>query len=202
MAALDGMILEHLADKLFTPERLQVILEAFVTRSAAADAHRREQLHQARRAATEAQGKITRLLKMVEEGVLEPGDLDLKERLDTAKLERKVAVERVHLLDKAGTSTAAINDETIARLASALRDALQNGDPTFRKAYLRLFVDQVIVGDAEIRLRGPTAARAKAAAAPSLPPGGDRCPVLFGTGVPCGRHSSESGRLTRTQDSH
>lgn len=85
-------------------------------------------------------------------------------------------MERVHLLDRAGTSIAAINDETIARLASALRDALQNGDPTFRKAYLRLFVDQVIVGDAEIRLRGPTAALAKAAAAPGLPPGGDLVP--------------------------
>ena len=31
MAALDGMILEHLADRLFTPECLQVILEAFIT---------------------------------------------------------------------------------------------------------------------------------------------------------------------------
>ena len=36
MAALDGMILEHLADRLFTPERLQVILEAFINQSAAA----------------------------------------------------------------------------------------------------------------------------------------------------------------------
>ena len=59
------------------------------------------------------------------------------------KLGRKVAAERVHLLDKTGTSTASINEETIARLASALRQALLDDHPTFRKAYLRLIVDQV-----------------------------------------------------------
>jgi site-specific DNA recombinase len=53
---------------------------------------------------------------------------------------------------------------------------LQTGDPAFRKAYLRLFVDQVIVGDTEIRLRGPTAALAKAAANPSRPSAGDLVP--------------------------
>jgi hypothetical protein len=61
MAALDGMIPEHLADRLFTPERLQVILEAIINQSAAAGAQRREQLQQARRALTEAQGIVNRL---------------------------------------------------------------------------------------------------------------------------------------------
>jgi hypothetical protein len=65
MEALDGMILEHLADKLFTPGRLEVVLHGFIERSAEADSHRREQLQQARRAATEAQGKISRLLELV-----------------------------------------------------------------------------------------------------------------------------------------
>ncbi len=37
MAALDGMIFEHLAARLFAPERLQIILEAFIVRSAEAD---------------------------------------------------------------------------------------------------------------------------------------------------------------------
>jgi hypothetical protein len=42
MEVLDGMLLEHLGDKLFTPQRLQV--KAYVVRSAEADAGRREQL--------------------------------------------------------------------------------------------------------------------------------------------------------------
>jgi site-specific DNA recombinase len=99
MAALDGMILEHLADRLFTPERLQVISEAFINRSAEAGVKRREQLQQARRALTEAQGKISRLLELVEKGIIEASDPDLKDRFYTAKLARKAADDRVRLLD-------------------------------------------------------------------------------------------------------
>ena len=113
----------------------------------------------------------------MERGIIEVSDPDLKDRFDTAKLARKAAEDRVRLLDARSTSgTAAITRETIARFASALRQVLQTGDPAFRKAYLRLFVDQVVVGDTEIHLRGPTAALAKAAANPSLPSAGDLVP--------------------------
>jgi site-specific DNA recombinase len=142
MAALDGMILEHLADRLFTPERLTVILEAFISQSVEADANRREQLSQARRAHTDAQARISGLLEMVERGVIEIGDPFLKERLDAAKLARQAAGDRVRLLGEAAAAgTATIADAHVVRLSAALRQALLNGDPAFRKAYLRLFVD-------------------------------------------------------------
>jgi hypothetical protein len=75
------MVLEHLTDRLFTPDRLQVVLEAYIAHSADADAARREQLAQARRALTEAQGRIARLLGLVEQGLLMgTTDPNLKER--------------------------------------------------------------------------------------------------------------------------
>jgi hypothetical protein len=153
-----------LADKLFTPERLEVILVAFMARSAQANTHRREQLQHARRAATEAQGKMSRLPELVEQGVMEASDPDLKKRLEAVKAARKVAEDRVHLLSATETTaTTALTCSALTKLAHCLREALLNGDLAFRKAYLRLFVDQVIVADTEIRLRGPTAALAKAA---------------------------------------
>ena len=171
------MILEHLADRLFTPERLEIMLEAFIARSAEADVQRREQLQQARRALTAAQGRIGRLLELVEQGAIEASDPDLKDRLDTAKLARQGANERVRLLSAASTrGTSRITAEGLERFASSLRQALHNGDPQFRKAYLRLFVDQVVVGNTEIRLRGPTAALANALAADELPPAGGMVP--------------------------
>lgn len=171
------MILEHLADRLFTPERLQVILEAYIARSAQADSNRREQLAQARRARTEAQGRINRLLELVEQGLLDLSDPALRERLESAKFARQSASDRIRLLDATGANhPAAITSDTIARLSERLRQVLANGDPAFRKAYLRLFVDQVVIGDAEIRLRGPTASLAKAAAAGDLPPAAGTVP--------------------------
>ncbi len=140
MAALDGMVLEHLADRLFTPDRLRVVLHAYVARSAEADASRREQLAQARRALTEAQGRLVRLLELVEHGLMDVNDPTLKERLGSARLSRQAAAERVRLLnsvDAAGGAT--ITEESVAGLATGLRRALQSDDPAFRKAYLRLF---------------------------------------------------------------
>jgi hypothetical protein len=177
MAALDGAVLEHLTGKLFTPERLQVILEAYVARSADADAARREQLAQARRARTEADGRVNRLLELVEQGLMDVADPALKERLETAKRDRQATVERVRLLEAAGaTGTSTITPASITRLAGSLQEALSSNDPNFRKAYLRLFVNDVTVGDDEIRLRGPKAALARATAARSLPPAGGVVP--------------------------
>lgn len=53
---------------------------------------------------------------------------------------------------------------------------MHNGDVGFRKAYLGLFVDQIIVGDDDIRMRGPTTALAKAASAGELPNAGGVVP--------------------------
>ena len=50
MAAVDGLVLEHLADRLFIPERIKVTFEAYITRSAEADGKCREQPAQTRRA--------------------------------------------------------------------------------------------------------------------------------------------------------
>jgi site-specific DNA recombinase len=170
MAALDGMILEHLADRLFTPKRLKIILEAYIARSAEADTRRREQLAIARRALTEAQGRVSRLLELVEKGLMEANDPMLKYRLDAARHGRQAAEEEVRQLNAPNiTGAAKIAADTIARLATAMCEALQTDDPCSRNAYRRLFVDQVIVNGTEIRLRGPTASLAKAAAARLVP---------------------------------
>lgn len=170
MPALDGIVLKHLADRLFTPGRLKVVLEAYIARSAEAEANRREHLSQARRAVTEAQGKVSRLLELVEQGLMDVNDPALKERLETAKLARRAAADRMRLLDAGGAAdTGIITGDNIARLAAVLRQAVQSDDPAFRKAYLRLFVDQVIVGDDSLRMQGPTEALAKAIANNGLP---------------------------------
>jgi len=64
----------------------------------------------------------------------------------------------------------AITKGAIDRLATALRQALSSDDPAFRKAYLRLFVGQIVVSDAEVRMKGPIGALAAATMNGGLPP--------------------------------
>jgi len=57
----------------------------------------------------------------------------------------------------------------VVRLSRVLRDVLHNGDIAIRKAYLRMFVGQVVVSNTEIRLSGPITALASAAGADQPP---------------------------------
>jgi site-specific DNA recombinase len=164
MEALDGMVVEQLADHLFTPDRLVALLQAYVDRSTAAQSRRDEALSVARRRHTEAEGKLRRLLQLAEDGVMDLDDPTLRERFAAARQARDEASDAVRqFIDRPVGGPAVITPARIQRLAAVLRDCLRSGDMALRKAYLRMFLDQVVVGAEEIRLRGPTAALATAA---------------------------------------
>lgn len=152
---------------------------AYLTRSAASDKNRAEQLAQAKRALTDAEGRIDRLILMVEQGLISLDDTALNERLGTARAARQAASERVQLLSQnRAISSNAITPGKIERFAGALRDALANPDNSFRKAYLKLFVHQVIVSDSEINLSGPTAPLARGASTGLLAVASSEVPSL------------------------
>ncbi len=187
MAALDGMVLEHLADRLFTPDRLAVVLDAYIARSAEADQTRRDRLAQGRRNLTEAEGRLARLLELVAKGLLELDDPTLKEQIDAAKLARTAATELVRLLGTPGPAgSACITPGKLQKLAVAAREALTQADGAFRKAYVRLFLERVLVGDGEIRLSGSTASIARAASMGALPPAASVVPSFVRKWRPVG----------------
>ena len=82
---------------------------------------------------------------------------------------------------------------------------MHNGDVAFRKAYLRLFVDRVIVGDDDIKVRGTIVALAKAASAGDLPPAGGVVPSFVldwrpvGDSNPCYRRESDANTSISVQ---
>ncbi len=177
MPVLDEMVLAHLTDHLFTPERLKVILEAYVSQSADAMIERTRRLAVARQRQTEIAGKISRLLQLVANGLIEGDDPDLANQMQSLKAQRTHAAQDVTSLEQAAAAgNSAITEAKLNRFADAMREAIAHPDPAFRKAYLRLFVDTVMVGDSEIALTGPKAALAKAASLNELPPAGTLVP--------------------------
>ncbi len=170
MAALDGMVIEHLTDRLFTPERLKIILEAYVERSSSAQADRQRKLATAKQRQTEISGKLGRLLQLVANGMIDNDDPDLAEQLQALKSQRSNINQEVSLLQQSSAGTSAITNDRVIRFAEALRSAIASDDPNFRKAYLRLFVDNITVQDTEVAITGPKAALAKACALDDLPP--------------------------------
>ena len=90
----------------------------------------------------------------------------------SAEARRRRAEEDVTLLEgsTSGSASRAIIPGKIQQFGDAIRQALQSGSLEFRRAYVRLIVSRVVVGDDEIRVSGSTGALARAAAkAPAQP---------------------------------
>ena len=98
-------------------------------------------------------------------GGLEADDSMVVEQLQEANRRVQHAnneLAALHGRSKHG-ATAALTSERLGHIASAIRKALHEGDPQFRRAYLRLFVNQVVVGDRTIHISGPSRALLAAA---------------------------------------
>ena len=79
-----------------------------------------------------------------------------------------------------------ISSATLDRFAEAMRDALCQGDIAFRRAYVRLFVDEIVLSDGEISLSGPKDSLARSASIGTLPPAGVMVPSFVRKWRPVG----------------
>lgn len=57
-----------------------------------------------------------------------------------------------------------------------MQEALRNGDINFKRAYIRLFVDEITLRDREVELIDPTDTLANAVSRNGLPPTADMVP--------------------------
>ena len=150
MAKLDKLVTDHLVDRLFQPARLTAILETVVARWAQRSSEVASRTATLQTGITEAEEKLKRLYKMVEEGVTDLDDI-LKQRLDALKQERdrnRVALDRIKT---ASANSLAIDPESVERFGRAMRENTTTGDVPFRKAYIRSVLDRIEVDDDVIR---------------------------------------------------
>ena len=110
------------------------------------------------------EGRLKKVLALVETGVMQPDEPILKERMAQIRLRRQETEERVSLLERELRAQGyQLTPERLAAFGTLLREQLEKRDVALRKVYLHLFIDRVEVDDAEIRIRGPKSALTKAA---------------------------------------
>lgn len=100
MKKLDGLILDEMAQQLFAADRVMVLLKEYLDRSEAAQSGRREKLRLLRAEVTEIDGRLRKLLAMVEAGAMQPDDPILAERVAQIRLHRQETSERIAMLER------------------------------------------------------------------------------------------------------
>jgi len=155
MDKLDTLVTENLIEKLFQPERLNIILGKLTDcrSEKAAEVDRRVSSLQTEVQA--AEDKLKRLYTMVEDGLTDLDDI-LKDRIANLKSDRdraREALARIKIRPKLTT----FDPQTIERFGQAMRKNITSGTIPFRKAYIKSVVEKVEVDDRAIRIIGDRA---------------------------------------------
>jgi site-specific DNA recombinase len=155
MAKLDTLVTENLIERLFQPERLNIILGKLTERRSekASEIDRRVSALQAE--VMTAEDKLKRLYAMVENGLTELDDI-LKDRIAALKSDRDQAVEALARI-KLRPKLHSFNAQAIERFGKIMRDNITSGPIPFRKAYIKSVIDRIEVDDHAIRIIGDKA---------------------------------------------
>lgn len=154
MDKLDRLVTERLADQLLTPERVGKLLIGLMERQSARDQDHASRLTALRSKVTDAEARLGRLYAAIENGIADPSDMTLKERIEAVKTERDIAQVAFDRAVAEVSPQARVTQDKIDAFVEAMRSNVLTGETPFRRAYIRSLVDQVEVDDAEIRIHG------------------------------------------------
>ena len=167
---LDALVTEHLTNRIFDPDHLASLLGSLAERHAERAAAVDRRIAALAREAEEADERLRRLYKLVEDGRSEVDDL-LNERIADLKLTRSKAHAA---LERARAASVIIRHDRpilIERFTRTMRERLSTGPVPARKALLGSLIDRVEVDDREIRIVGRKEALEQAVLASRQGPG-------------------------------
>ena len=152
---LDSLVLDEVVARILEPERLRELLSGVLEVSNEADARRKKELEQARAQRNQCQAAINRLLELVETGMMSPKDPELAKRMALQRSRVAALDTTIDSLERQlARGATRITPEVVDRFGDTLKQALLEGEPPFRKAYVRMLVQQVALTNDEIRITG------------------------------------------------
>ena len=170
MDRLDEMVIGEVAKRVLEPVGLEEMLETYARAGAERQAGNLDRVSKLRHNHKEAEASLTRLLELVEKGLMDAEDPSLRERLIGLKVRRdECAKGAAELQRHIASGEPQITPEKVERLTRLLHDKLYGGTPELRQAYARLIMDEVTVTEEEISISGPKAVLARCAAQDELP---------------------------------
>jgi site-specific DNA recombinase len=137
---------------MFTPERLTELLSTIAARRQERTAAVDRRLASLKSQVVDAEDRLKRLYRGIEEGIVELDDL-LRERIVEPKAREKAQAAYDHAASQVLPS-ASIDPERIAAFGKLMRGLLDNGETPARKASLRTLIGAIIVGDKSVKIVG------------------------------------------------
>lgn len=152
---LEESVLAALRERLLRPERLEELLRRLLDLSDASLKKRHKELKLYRAEKTRVEGAIHAQYEMVEGRFASFRDPIFAERMANHRRRLEVITGEIRLIEKQLMSKARrVTPRVIERFAAMMDEKLREGDPMIRKGYVQALVDEVIVSEGEIIVRG------------------------------------------------
>jgi site-specific DNA recombinase len=163
MERLDQLILSQLADKVFAPDRLQLMMTALRKRIKAAKDTQQERINQLNRQLKQTEERQHRLLDAIETGTIELDEVTQRRAQQLKASREALLIELAGVRRDHSLPIDHIKASEIAAFGKALRQRLLSGNSGFAKSYLNLLVEEIVVEGKAATVRGRYAALAAAA---------------------------------------
>ena len=162
MEKLDNLILQTVAEKVFTPERVEVMMKELQANLKHAHSDQHEQIRQLSKELEEIKQQTDKLFEAVEKGFL-PLNSSLQERSHRHEVRRQeILVELASLRRQKEMPMTKLGKKHIAAFCAALKERLCDKASNFGKEYLKLLVNEIRVDKKEVHLSGSYSALASA----------------------------------------
>ena len=163
MEKTDQQVLNQLADKVFTPTRLQTMMTELRKRLKASRETQQDQINQLNRQLKQTEDRQHRLLDAIETGTIELDELTQKRAQQLKASRESLLIELARTRTQIALPIEQIRASQIDSLGKLLRKQLLSGNTAFAKGYLNLLVDEIVVRGNTATARGSLAAIANAA---------------------------------------
>lgn len=164
MDRLDEIVIGEVTKRVLEPRHLTDLLDGYIRSTVSREDEAKLAITRLRQSHKEAEAAISRLLDLVERGLMEADDTGLKERLVGLRLQRdELARELAERQHRLATGAPKITPEKVEQLGMLLKERLEQGPAEFRQAYARLLMEEVNVRHDEIRISGSKAILARCA---------------------------------------
>lgn len=150
----DDPVIDAVNSRLPNPDRLVALLEDLLLRQTERAGTIDARLAELTRKANDADQKLQRLYKLVEDGFAKMDDTLRRERIGALQDERDLAVAALERARGLAKMRSTIPDDKITAFANLMRENLSSGDIGFRKNYLRSILGAVEVHADKVRIVG------------------------------------------------
>ncbi|WP_172265710.1 recombinase family protein [Caulobacter sp. RHG1] len=144
MDLLDASVIDHLENRLLNPERLATMMDNILDRRSEWIDRRRRHVADLRKMSTEADQRLGRLYLSIEQGIIDPTDPSLKQRIAELKSQRDAAegdAKRAAAAVEKITPT--LTPDLLRRFSEATREMFRDDNGAYRRDLIRAVAQKV-----------------------------------------------------------